>query len=49
MGRDLGLYLKFLKFNAGMFFVIFLFNFTFLTPLYYTGKDANRYLLELEA
>jgi len=40
MGRDLALYLKFLKFQAAMFFAIFLFSFSIIIPLYWAGKDA---------
>lgn len=43
MGRDLSLYLKFLKYQAVQFFIIFLFSFATIIPLYWTGSDATVY------
>lgn len=40
MGRDLALYLKFLKYQAAMFSVILLISFATLVPLYWSGNDA---------
>lgn len=40
MGRDLTQYLKFLKYQAVMFFVIFLLSFGLMIPLYWSGSDA---------
>ena len=44
MGRDLCLYLKFLKYQAVQFFVLFLLSFATLIPLYWSGSDATVYL-----
>ena len=43
MGRDLSLYLKFLKYQAVQFFIIALFSFATVIPLYWSGSDATRY------
>ena len=43
MGRDMALYLKFLKYQALMFSAIFMFSFSFMIPLYYTGINALIY------
>ena len=44
MGRDLAMYLKFLKFQAVQFFIIFVLSFSTMIPLYWSGSDAERYL-----
>ena len=44
MGRDLAMYLKFLKFQAVQFFIIFVLSFSTMIPLYWSGSDAQRYL-----
>lgn len=43
MGKDLTMYLKFLKFQAVQFFIIFILSFSTMIPLYWTGSDAKRY------
>ena len=45
MGRDLTLYLKYIKYQAIMFGVIVIMNWTILLPLYYNGQDAERKFL----
>ena len=42
MGRDLAMYLKYIKYQAYMFAIILLMNWTILLPLYYLGEDAER-------
>ena len=44
MGRDIGIYLQFLKYQAVMFSVIFGTSFCVLIPLYWSGNDASSYL-----
>lgn len=44
MGRDLCIYLKFLRMQAIFFFSIFLVQSTILVPIYYFGTDAQQYL-----
>ena len=48
MGRDLTLYLKFLKYEAGFFFMLGLISFALLIPLYYSGSDATKYVQLLQ-
>ena len=43
MGRDMALYLKFLKYQAIMFSAIFMISFSFVIPVYVTGIDAQIY------
>ena len=43
MGRDLCLYLKFLKYQAVQFFIIFLASFATIIPLYWSGSAAHIY------
>lgn len=45
MGRDLTIFLKFLRYQGVMFLVILLLQWTVLIPLYYFGDDADRYLV----
>ena len=41
MGRDIALYLKFLKYQAAQFSLIFGVSFATLIPMYVSGTDAN--------
>ena len=43
MGRDVAIYLKYLKYTATMFLVIFCLSFAVLIPLYWSGEDGNIY------
>ena len=47
MGRDLTIFLKFLDYQTWMFLAILIMQWTILMPLYYTGEDADKYLLEV--
>ena len=47
MGRDLTIFLKFLDYQTWMFLAILIMQWTVLMPLYYTGEDADKYLLEV--
>ena len=47
MGRDLTIFLKFLDYQTWMFLAILIMQWTVLMPLYYTGGDADKYLLEV--
>lgn len=49
MGRDLIIYLRFLRYQATVFFVILICNWSVLIPLYYSGTYAEKNYLNLEA
>ena len=48
MGRDLIIYLRFLRYQATIFFVILICNWSVLIPLYYSGTYAEKNYLNLE-
>ena len=48
MGRDLIIYLRFLRYQATIFFVILIFNWSVLIPLYHSGSYAEKNYLNLE-
>ena len=41
MGRDIAMYLKYLKYQAAQFAIIFGVSFATLIPMYVSGTDAN--------